>query len=123
MSRYSQEMESVVDHPGMHIAVTVALILLPGFAIFLWGRGIRRSCLADMIAGLAILPTMFAVLFWRTEGSCAALRAMSLPLLAFGLTTWVLSYGIKPGGPLKRGEIEAFGGFAFALGMACSLIL
>ncbi len=118
-------MESIADYPFMRIVALAPLMLLPLFAIFLWGRGIRRSCLADMLAGLAILPIMFAMLFFGLKSglSCTPFHAMSLPLLAFGLTTWVLSYGIKPGGPLTRREIEAFGGLAFALGMACALIL
>ena len=91
-------------------------------AIFFWGRGIRTSCVSDLIAGPAILGGICLLLFSLSRSSCVFSKMGEL-IAIFGIATVFLSFLASETSMLKRQEVRAIGVGLILLGLALMLVV
>ncbi len=100
----------------------VLLALALAAAIFLWGRGIRKSCKSDLIAGPAIFAATCLILL-ATVSSSAVFGLIGILVMVFGLASVLLGFWSPADGMLKKGDIQAIGAGMIILGACLSLIM
>lgn len=97
------------------------MILLPVISLFFWIRGLIRTSIGDIVAGLGILlATCTAILL--IMDSSAAFNNVGGILIVYGVSTYVASRFVKDTPLFKRRELILSAALFVVVGL-CGLVI
>lgn len=98
------------------------LVLAMGAAIFFWGRGLRKGCKRDLIAGPGVIVALCVTLLALNDTTFVFEKLGGI-LAVFGLAVAVSSAWVREGGVLAKRDVLSIGIATIVLGLILSMIL